>query len=195
MNSERYSNKITLYGSAAEIAEAKRVLNDIKLSGNESDDRLLLQREVVDNVKVDILYDGNSVYSKTKLLKQFKTLLKLGMGSLSSDLYRFFINSCGSIALYNKAGWINEYPDLHALRQFFICNEFGQSVLQHQPSWATDRIEIVKEMMRMLNALSTKIEGEKDVDIAHRLDLIEQSVTCARQDKEFALKFLKEIGM
>lgn len=195
MNNERYDEKIVIYGSKAQIEEAKQALTKIKhkLKNDEAEDRLILQNEIIDNINVDILYDGNSVYSKTKLIKQFQTLLKRGMHKLADDLYDFFSQCCGSIAHYNKQGWISEYPDLFALKEFFERNEFGQSVLSHQPDWATDRIEIVKEMQNLLSLSAKSIDAQKDADIEHKLDLLEEAVKLGRKDKKAARELTDSI--
>jgi len=150
--------KITVHGSKSEIEEAKRVVNEViaTLTGNEGADRLILQNNVVEKIHASILYDGNSVWNKKRLLRDLKIVMNKGMESLSNELYHFFSLDCGSIAHYDKYGWISAYPNLWALRQFFKCNEFGQSILKHQPDWATDRIAIIKEMSKMLNVLSVK---------------------------------------
>lgn len=150
--------KITVYGSKSEIEEAKQVVSRVVsiLTGNEGIDRLILQNQVVESIHARILYDGNNVWNKKRLLRDLKIVIDKGMEHLSDELYKFVSLACGSIAHYDKYGWISEYPSLSALKRFFECNEFGQSVLQYQPHWATDRIAIIKEMSKMLNALSVK---------------------------------------
>lgn len=150
--------KITVYGSKSEIEEAKRVVNKVMsiLTGNEGVDRLILQDQVVESIHGHILYDGNTVWNKKRLLRDLKIVINKGMDNLSNELYKFFSLCCGSIAHYDKYGWISEYPSLSALKRFFECNEFGQSVLKCQPGWATDRIVIIKDMSKMLNVLSVK---------------------------------------
>ena len=196
MNNSRFENtKIVIYGNKAQIEEARKKLNRIKnmLTGNEANDRLLLQNGIIDDIKADILYDGNGVYSKTKLLKQFETLLKHGMHKLTNDLYEFFHLCCGSIAHYDKQGWISEYPDLFALKEFFKRNEYGQSALANQPNWATDRIAIVKEMEKLLNLSVDRIDSEKDKDTEHKLDVLEEVVKRGRKDKNLARELLDKI--
>jgi hypothetical protein len=58
--------------------------------------------------------------------------------------------SCGSIAHYNKQGWIDYYPTINHLKQFFIRNEYGSRVLHHIPQWHSDAISIVKEIEPLL---------------------------------------------
>jgi hypothetical protein len=77
------------------------------------------------------------------------------MSALTDYLYEFFHLCCGSIAHYNKHGWICEYPDIEAIKFFLLKNEYGQSVLKHQPFWASDRIEILKDVYRMFGLKET----------------------------------------
>lgn len=196
MYNEKYNDKITIYGNKAQIEEAKKKIDKIKPKLTflkEGEDRLILQNEICDNTKAWILYDGNTVYGKNKLLKQFAMLLKNGMDHLTNDLYEFFHQSCGSIAHYNKQGWIAEYPDLYALKEFFKHNEYGSSVLNDQPDWATDRIVIIKAMQKMLDALSAKIDSQKDADINHKLDVLEEIVKRSRKDPKIARELIEKI--
>jgi len=147
--------KINIYGSVREIEMAKAILEQ-HLSAelfneNESKARIEIQKLMDEhNIKATILWDGNRVWSKKRILKDVKTLIKRGMQVLSDYLYEFFHLCCGSIAHYDKQGWISEYPDINVVRNFFIRNEFGESVLKWQPRWATDRIEIIKEIYQFL---------------------------------------------
>ena len=72
------------------------------------------------------------------------------MNKLTDYLYKFFSLSCGSIAHYDRYGWIACYPTLHDLRQFFRRNEFGERVLTHLPIWKTDAQRIVKDIEQEL---------------------------------------------
>jgi len=72
------------------------------------------------------------------------------MKKLTDYLYKFLSLSCGSIAHYNKYGWIACYPTVYDLKQFFRRNEFGQRVLRYIPIWKTDAQVIVKEVEREL---------------------------------------------
>jgi len=147
--------KIAIYGSAKEIEIAKVILEQHlpkeQFNENESKARLLIQSLIDENnIKAAILWDGNRVWSKEKVLKDVRAIIRRGMNALSDYLYEFFHLCCGSIAHYNKQGWICEYPDIDAIKGFLIKNEYGQSVLKHQPCWASDRIEILKEVNKIL---------------------------------------------
>jgi len=154
------NTKITLYGSKQEIKHTMNYFNKAnihqKLSGDEYSDRLVLMNEFVPHIKCSISYNGNTVWNREKLIRDFNKILKHGMESLSDYLYEFFHLSCGSIAHYDKNGWIATYPTLASLRKFFERNEYGQSVVAHMPSWKADAIEIAKEINELLKAQSIK---------------------------------------
>lgn len=143
--------KISIFGSKADIEEIEKLGMPSKISGNEKDDRLLIQ-DLIDKykIKATILYNGNTVWGYDKTIRQFKALQKNGMDSMTNYLYDFFSLELGTIAHYNKAGWITTYPTIDALKQLFKKNEYGDNVVSFQPVWATDRIKIVKEMWRLL---------------------------------------------
>jgi len=86
-----------------------------------------------------ILYDGNSVWDVKRLVKQFKTFVKYyDYEHFPKYLYEFFHLQCGSIAHYNKAGWLGMYPDLDSLKEFFKRNEYGRTVQNYPPEWHYD---------------------------------------------------------
>ncbi|MHC4131285.1 MAG: hypothetical protein ACYSSP_12015 [Planctomycetota bacterium] len=150
-----FDKRVALYGSAKLIKQAEIILlkNIPELPTlSESQARIRLQ-EVIDNenVKVDILFDGNSVWSKKKILRDIRKVKKFGMKKLTNYLYKFLSLSCGSIAHYNKHGWIACYPTTLHLRNFFRRNEFGQRVLNHIPQWKTDAQIIVEEIEQVLD--------------------------------------------
>ena len=146
--------RVALYGSKNNITAS-----DIILQKNipdlptlpESEARLQLQETIdSENIKADILFDGNSVWSKKKILRDIRKVKKHGMKKLTDYLYKFLSLSCGSIAHYNKYGWISTYPTISDLRQFFRRNEFGERVLHHLPIWKTDAQVIVKAIEQEL---------------------------------------------
>jgi len=148
------TGKITIYGTSKEIEIAKAILEQHlpkeQFNENESQARLIIQSLIDENsIKAAILWDGNRVWSRKKIIKDIRAIIRRGMSALSDYLYEFFHLCCGSIAHYNKQGWICEYPDIAAIKGFLLKNEYGQSVLKHQPCWASDRIEILKEVYKM----------------------------------------------
>lgn len=146
--------RIALYGNKQQVEQTEIILQknipDISTL-SESQARLKLQ-EVIDheNIQADILFDGNSVWSKKKILRDIRKVKKQGMQKLSDYLYQFLSLSCGSIAHYNKYGWISTYPTITHLKQFFRKNEFGERVLHYLPVWKTDAYQIVKEIEQEL---------------------------------------------
>jgi len=147
-------NRVAIYGNKQHIEQAEIILlkNLPQLPTlTESKARLQIQ-EVIDseNIKADILFDGNSVWSKKKIIRDIKKIKKHGMNKLTDYLYKFLSLSCGSIAHYNKYGWIACYPTLQDFKQFFRRNEFGERVLDHLPVWNSDAQRIVKEVEREL---------------------------------------------
>ena len=147
-------SRIAIYGNKQNIEQAEIILlkNVPELpSLSESQARLKLQG-VIDNenIRADILFGGNSVWSKKKILRDIRKVKKQGMEKLTDYLYKFLSLSCGSIAHYNKFGWIACYPTIHDLRKFFHKNEFGERVLEYLPVWNTDAQRIVREVEQEL---------------------------------------------
>ena len=146
--------RIAIYGNKRHIEETEIILlkniPDLPTL-TESNARLKIQ-DCLDNenIKADILFDGNSVWSKKKILRDIRKVKKYGMEKLSNYLYEFLSLSCGSIAHYNKFGWIETYPTIQDLRNFFRRNEFGQRVLNYLPIWKTDVQRIVREVEQVL---------------------------------------------
>ncbi len=112
----KIDKRVALYGSKKQTKEAEIILlkNIPQLPTlSESQARIRIQDCLdFENVKVDVLFDGNSVWSKKRILRDIKRIKKNGMKSLTNYLYKFLSLSCGSIAHYNKYGWIACYPGL-----------------------------------------------------------------------------------
>jgi hypothetical protein len=148
-------NKISIYGSKKDIEIAENILKQYLspdlFNDNESHARIEIQKLIDENkIKAAILWDGNRVWSRNNIIRDLKRVIRQGMNALSDHLYEFFHLCCGSIAHYDKQGWICEYPSIDSLRDFFEHNEYGSSVLAHQPYWAADRIEIIKDINQLL---------------------------------------------
>jgi len=146
--------RVALYGNKKSIEQAEIILlkNIPQLPTlSESQARIKLQETIdYENIKADILFEGNSVWSKKKILRDIKKVKKYGMNKLSNYLYQFLSLCCGSIAHYNKFGWVSTYPTVQDLRNFFRRNEYGERVLNHLPTWETDAYQIVKSIEREL---------------------------------------------
>jgi len=176
---------IRLIGSERAIEAAEEALNErlaelamdhlgVDTDLSESEIRPRIQ-EIIDNrkLKVSILYNGNGVWSKQRIIRNLKQIVKAGVlyrenkptyipiGSmlripsigkpiLTKYFYEFLHLCCGSIAHYNINGWVAEYPTVEDLRAFFQKNEFGKRVLDHVPDWKTDVKIIVREIESIL---------------------------------------------
>lgn len=136
------NKRISIYGSRRDIDAAVVVLNDVApvLTGDEPVDRLLLQRVIDDNdVKADILYDGNTVYS-TKYVGKLKALKKKNsLNSLSNEMYSF-LTSHWDYAHYDKNGFINDYLTFSN----WLNTRNGIYELR-VPSWYTDLQNILNQ--------------------------------------------------
>jgi hypothetical protein len=151
MLNKKYNHKITIYGSSKDISYAEKILEKFTMSDNEFIDRQMISSLMdVYKVKAHVLYDGNSVYGIETMVNKFKKLFRSGdMNKLTNDCYNYLHLHCGSIAHYNKRGWICEYPTLGMLREFFKRNEYGDDVVSHTPSWYYDVIEINKQLIKL----------------------------------------------
>lgn len=168
-----FNEDIRILGNKQSLEKAqealKKIANLTKLT--EGNARLQIQQAIDENhLTASILYKGNAVWSKTRILRNLDQIIKKGtlygnkrvkwmkVGSmltlpaapqdfkpiLSDYFYQFLHLNCGSIAHYNKAGWIGIYPTLEDLKEFFLKNESGKRVIEHIPAWKTDVRNIVE---------------------------------------------------
>jgi hypothetical protein len=154
-------HNLKYYGSAKDVAFAKDILEPVDMPGMENKDRAVIQA-VIDRykIKATILYDGNTVWSYDRVIRDFKRALKSKPGpvtdygsgewDMTDYLYKFLSLVCGSIAHYSKGGWIGAYPKKSDLVKFCFNNEFGQNIVAAQPAWATDRVKICGAILVML---------------------------------------------
>ena len=154
--------KITYYGSEKDIAKAVKVIEKRKSLKRmkEAKARLVVQQLIDQHkLKANILINGNRVWSKTRILRNLRRLMKHGQlynrdqskrPILSNYFYSFLHLCCGSVAHYDIYGWIHKYPTIEHLRKFFLKNEFGKRVLNDIPEWKTDARAIVVEIEKML---------------------------------------------
>jgi len=169
-------NKITIGGSKKDCDKTEELLKTIENLDNlyEGVARLKIQQLIDEyNIKPWILFNGNGVWSKKRVLNNLKQIMKHGtlydgkhpryipIGSmlrmpsvgktiLSTYFYEFLHLCCGSIAHYSIRGWVTEYPTLEDLKAFFKKNEFGKRVLDDIPGWKTDARLIVKKIEELL---------------------------------------------
>lgn len=123
--------------------------------------RLKIQN-LIDREKLEasILVNGNTVWSKTRILRNLKRIMKHGTlynaedqrkpPILSQYFYNFLHLVCGSVAHYDIHGWIHKYPTIEHLRKFFKHNEFGMRVLEQIPEKQTDAHVIVEAIEGVL---------------------------------------------
>jgi hypothetical protein len=146
--------RIAIYGSQKEIEAAEKALIDNKVDLSVLDEPLarLSIQSVIDeyDLKASILFDGNSVWSKKRLVRDIRKVVKKGMNSMTDYLYKWLSLQAGSIAHYNKFGWIETYPTVDDLRHFILRNEFGRRVKEHINNRFADSCLIVSEIEQIL---------------------------------------------
>lgn len=173
--------KISYRGHKREKETAKEVLSNIPNLPRmkESEARLKIQDAIDEHdLKAKILVNGNTVWSKKKILRNLDRIMKHGtlydrqrprympVGSmlriptggaplLSKYFYNFLTLCCGSIAHYDINGWICHYPTVDYLKKFFMRNEFGKRVLDWIPDWYADAKRIVEEIEHKLFPFQT----------------------------------------
>lgn len=135
--------RINLYGSKAIIEKEQSIIENLELTGNESNDRLIIQKCIDDNkLKSDILYDGNTVYPFEKTVKAYRKLQRTdSLENMTNYMYHFFTNACGDIAHYSIQGFRDYYDySLKNLENRLLkSNKFI-------PSWHSDLDRIYKEL-------------------------------------------------
>ena len=177
--------QISYHGSEKEAAKEvlSRIPNLTQMAEPEA--RLVIQDAIDEhNLKAGICVNGNTVWSKKKILRNLDRIIKHGtlyarvkpryalIGSilriptggrtvLSKYFYEFLHLSCGSIAHYNIHGWIHQYPTVDHLRKFFTRNEFGKRVLDDIPWRMSDVRRIVEEIERKLFPFRTYMKAKQ----------------------------------
>jgi len=167
--------QIEIFGTKNQIEEAEKALRTISedVLKSEPEARLAIQ-ELIDErkLKANIYYDGNTVWSYDRIIRNVKRIKKegvLGYASyrpigyllriptfdggkpiLSNYFYKFLHLCCGSIAHFDKAGWIATYPTVEHLKDFFRKNEYGMRVLDYIPTRQTDARRIVASIEEIL---------------------------------------------
>jgi hypothetical protein len=146
--------RVAIYGSQKEITRSAEIITALlpELPNmTEPQARLALQ-DLIDfkKFKTDILFDGNSVWSFNRIIRDIKKVQKNGMTAMSRYLYGFLHLSAGSIAHYNLSGWVETYPTIDHLRKFFLKNEFGQRVKEYVNNRFTDSYLIICEIEQIL---------------------------------------------
>lgn len=162
--------KITYFGSEKDIAKAAAIINRHRSLKRlpESKARLKIQG-LIDkhSLKASILVNGNTVWSKRRILTNLQRIMKHGTlynedqrkpPILSHYFYQFLHQTCGGIAHYDIYGWIHKYPTVDHLRQFFKKNELGKRVLNYIPESQADAREIIQDIETMLFPFETYLK-------------------------------------
>ena len=159
--------KITYFGSEKDIAKAVAVIKRYRSLPRMTEPKARLKiQKLIDkhNLKASILVNGNTVWSKKRILTNLRRIMKHGIlynldqekpPILSHYFYQFLHLTCGSIAHYDIHGWIHKYPRVEHLKKFFKKNELGKRVLDWIPEWKTDARAIVQEIEKVLFPFET----------------------------------------
>jgi hypothetical protein len=187
-NELKYSADIRILGSQKDLEKAKAVLDNLDLPPREDKARIVIQDAIDEHrLNASILYRGNRVWNRTKILNNLERIIEKGtlygnkrvrwlrLGSnlclpatpadfkpiLSDYFYEFLLLNCGSIAHYNKAGWIGIYPTLEDLKRFFLKNEYGKPVSESVSTWKSDVKRIVADIERRLFPFRTYVKSRQ----------------------------------
>jgi len=166
--------KVTYYGREKDISGAVAILRKHPNLENmrESEARLLIQQFIDQyHLKASILVNGNTVWSKDRILRNLEQIIKHGTlynedqkkpPILSPYFYNFLHLTCGSIAHYDIAGWIHKYPTIEHLKKFFKCNELGKRVLDWIPPERSDARLIVQQIEMCLFPFQTYMQRKNE---------------------------------
>ena len=137
--------------TSAERLRAEAILSKLPLTGDEKKDRLTIQSAIDEyDIEANILYNGNRVWGKNRIISEYKRLKKSGqLVGMSDHFYEYLHLACGSIAHYNKDGWIQAYENsVERLDDFFRCNESGINIFDHAGRFS-DQKAIAKELLEL----------------------------------------------
>jgi len=184
--------KIEVRGQKKAVAKAETMLRELKemehvhLEEMEEPVTRIVLQDLIDekDIRASILVNGNTVYSKKRILMNLRRIVELKRlykdktphrelvagvlylpaetdPVLSKYFYEFIHQQCGSAAHYNIHGWIAEYPTLEDLKKFFKRNELGHRVLDYISSWQTDAKRIVEAIEIQLYPLESYMKARK----------------------------------
>jgi len=175
-----YSDEIRILGSPEQLKKARSIIDALQpLLKTEAQARLMIQDAIDEHhLNASILYKGNRVWSRRKILRNLKRIMENGAlykdknkrvrwlrisdticlpktpanfkPILSKYFYEFLTLCCGSSAHYSREGWIGIYPRLEDLKSFFQKNEHGKPVSEWIPEWKADAKRIVDDIERIL---------------------------------------------
>lgn len=149
------NKRITIVDNYKTAPETRKLIESLDLTGNESADRLLIQKCIDDNkLKANILYEGNTIYSFNKIVKEYRKLQKNEtLEQMSEIIYKFFMNVCGDIAHYNIDGYRYNYNNsFRCLENKLLSNEY-----------LTSRFSDVDNIFRELK-IGKYYKERKDID-------------------------------
>lgn len=176
----KYSRDIRILGSPKQLEKAQNIIDAMQpllKTLVEAQARLMIQDAIDEHhLNASILYKGNRVWSRRKILRNLKRIIEKGTlyGNkrvrwirvnnaiclpktpakfkpiLSKYFYEFLTLCCGSIAHYSREGWIGIYPTLEDLKNFFQRNEHGKPVSEWIPEWKADAKRIVADIELLL---------------------------------------------
>ena len=141
--------KIYGIGTAQSLAAAKAMLDNLPLTSGEKENRILIQDaldrpEYADAAKCRILYDGNGIVQREKIVKEFKRMLRSGtLERMSNRFYEFCTCTLSDIAHYNKEGYIEFYNN----DPWALVMEFFLPEQKRIPCWRSDAKRVLEDLL------------------------------------------------
>jgi|LSQX01.3.fsa_nt_gb hypothetical protein len=128
---------------------------------------------------------------KRLVLANWKTFLKHGLKQkhFTRRLYNHLHLNCGFIAHYNIGGFYATYFE-HGADTVEFFKRFCDAASH---SWAADYKDLNIAMLKVCKAYQASIDKKANDDIDRSLDATEESLNCARADKEFAREFVSSV--
>lgn len=132
-------SKIGVSGTNKQIENTLEVLQGVKLTGYQGEDRLIIQKMLDSHSNMAcVLYDGNIVYPAKNLLAELGRMKKNNsIEKMSNNMYQFLTHF--DIAHYNKQGFIAFYDGSYTNLVNGISHD-----LKAIPAWRTDLRHIVQ---------------------------------------------------
>lgn len=133
-------SKIKCCGSKQKVLKTESLLRNIRYTGYEGKDRLLIQSMLDSNTGLaNVLYKGNTVYPSAKLIRELKKMQKSNsIEKMSKDMYNFLMLNF-DIAHYDKNGYISYYDG----RYDRLYSECLSGCRKCVPNWHTDIMTIL----------------------------------------------------
>ena len=144
------NNYVITYSPSVEESHIFMIEEILESDKSEKEKRIEVQEYIDKNnlsYKVDVMYDGNSIWSLKRIQDAVAKMKKRGIDAMDDYFYEFMHLCGGTIAHHNKQGWIATYPSLAAIRDEVIKGTSGRRILRHQPDWKGDTQRIAKWLM------------------------------------------------